>query len=78
MKIAIRIICLLLAMMMLFASSTLLIGCGNNSGSGVAIDNESTRLVLSTSELDGVFNPRSVCSPQIRTESPHTARMRLA
>ena len=57
MKIAIRIICLLLAMMMLFASSTLLIGCGNNSGSGVAIDNESTRLVLSTSELDGVFNP---------------------
>ncbi len=28
-----------------------------NSGNGTVIDNETTRLVLSTSELDGVFNP---------------------
>ena len=30
---------------------------GNPAGNGAVIDNESTRLVLSTSELDGVFNP---------------------
>ena len=29
----------------------------NGSNGGIVIDNEETRLVLSTSELDGVFNP---------------------
>ena len=52
MKTAKRIICLLLAMIMLFASFSALMSCNS-----VKIDNESTRLVLSTSELDGVFNP---------------------
>ncbi len=52
MKKASRIISLLLTVAMLLGSLTVLVGCG-----GETIDNESTRLVLSTSELDGVFNP---------------------
>jgi peptide/nickel transport system substrate-binding protein len=39
---------------MLLGCMSCLIACGNE---GPVIDNESTRLVLSTSELDGVFNP---------------------
>ena len=54
MKTTKRIISLLLAAMMIFGALTALIGCVDD---GVKIDNESTRLVLSTSELDGVFNP---------------------
>ena len=48
-----RIVSLLLAVVMLLSSLTVLVGCGED----MVIDNESTRLVLSTSELDGVFNP---------------------
>ena len=48
-----RIISLLLALVMLFGSCVALISCEGNE----IISNESTRLVLSTSELDGVFNP---------------------
>ena len=48
-----RIVSLLLAVVMLLSSLTVLVGCGED----IVIDNESTRLVLSTSELDGVFNP---------------------
>ena len=51
-----RLISLLLAAIMLLGSMTTLIGCGGNEN-GTVIDNESTRLVLSTSDLDGVFNP---------------------
>ena len=57
MKTTTRILSLLLATMMLFASFTALVGCDQNGGNGVVIDNENTRLVLSSSELDGVFNP---------------------
>ena len=53
MKTSKRIISLLLAVVMLFGSCMTLIGCGKSE----IISNESTRLVLSTSELDGVFNP---------------------
>ncbi len=54
MKTARKVISLLLAFVMLMGALTTLIGCG---GPGEVIDNESTRLVLSTAELDGVFNP---------------------
>ena len=54
MKTARKVISLLLAFVMLMGALTTLIGCG---GPSEVIDNESTRLVLSTSELDGVFNP---------------------
>ena len=47
-----KIVSLLLAVVMLFGTLSLLIGCNKEP-----IDNENTRLVLSTSELDGVFNP---------------------
>ena len=57
MKTTTRIFCLLLAMMMLFGTFTALTSCNVNGGNGVVVDNESTRLVLSSSELDGVFNP---------------------
>ena len=53
-----RLLALLLAIVTLAVT---LAGCGGDpsdpAGSGTVIDNESTRLVLSTSELDGVFNP---------------------
>ena len=51
-----KVVCLILALVMLMGSMTALVGCNNNAGATV-VDNESTRLVLSTSELDGVFNP---------------------
>ena len=54
MKTTKRIISLLLASIMIFGALSALIGCRDD---GAKIDNESTRLVLSTSELDGVFNP---------------------
>ena len=50
-----KILSLLLALIMILSSVSTLVSC--NKGSDVVIDNESTRLVLSTSELDGVFNP---------------------
>jgi len=49
-----RLIALVLALVMIFACMGTLIGCRSK---GTAVDNENTRLVLSTSELDGVFNP---------------------
>ena len=49
-----KIVSLSLALVLLFGSMSSLIACGGN---GPVIDNEETRLVLSTSELDGVFNP---------------------
>ena len=58
-----RIISLILAVSMLLSSLMILASCGDDDdgdgdgGNGVVIDNETTRLVLSTSELDGVFNP---------------------
>ena len=50
-----RILSLVLAASMLFGVLATLAGCSGDDG--VVIDNETTRLVLSTSELDGVFNP---------------------
>ena len=47
-----RLLSLVLALVILLGNITALIGCG-----GPVIDNENTRLVLSTAELDGVFNP---------------------
>ncbi len=47
-----KIVALTLALVIL---TTTLAGCNRNKGA--KIDNESTRLVLSTAELDGVFNP---------------------
>ena len=49
-----KLLSLALAMMMIFGSLSSLVACKDK---GPEIDNESTRLVLSTSELDGVFNP---------------------
>ena len=49
-----RMTALVLALVMIFACMGTLIGCREK---GTAVDNENTRLVLSTSELDGVFNP---------------------
>ena len=57
-----RIIALLLVAVTLVCT---FVGCGDdpenpgsgNGGNGTVISNESTRLVLSTAELDGVFNP---------------------
>ena len=49
-----KFVSLSLALVLLFGSLSSLIACGGN---GTVIDNEETRLVLSTSELDGVFNP---------------------
>ena len=54
MKTAKKILSLSLVLIMLFGSLSTLIACDDD---GAAIDNENTRLVLSTSELDGVFNP---------------------
>ena len=55
MKSSNKVICLILALVMLFGNMAALTSC--NNGSNTIVDNESTRLVLSTSELDGVFNP---------------------
>ena len=53
-----KLIALTLAVVLFFgAATTLIVVLVDNNGKGVVIDNESTRLVLSTSELDGVFNP---------------------
>ena len=54
MKTAKKLISLLLALVLLTGTLTSLAGCRDQ---GDVIDNESTRLVLATSELDGVFNP---------------------
>jgi len=49
---------LVLALTMVLTSLTIFSSCGEkNNGNTTVIDNESTRLVLSTQELDGVFNP---------------------
>ena len=54
MKTGRKLLSLVLAILMLLSCMGSLIACDNE---GPVIDNESTRLVLSTSELDGVFNP---------------------
>jgi peptide/nickel transport system substrate-binding protein len=51
-----RIVSLSLALIMLFSCMSLLISCKTDRDRNV-IDNETTHLVLSTQELDGVFNP---------------------
>ena len=50
-----KLLSLILAVVLLFGCMTTLIACRGKAGA--KIDNESTRLVLSTAELDGVFNP---------------------
>ena len=58
MKNAKRIISLLLSVVMMLSVAAVFAGCKRgNSNSGEVIDNEETRLVLATAELDGVFNP---------------------
>ena len=61
MKNAKRIVSMFLALVTLFTCIVMsgCGGCGDNDGpgSGTVIDNETTRLVIATSELDGVFNP---------------------
>ena len=56
-----KIFSLLLAVIMVLGSVSAFTSCGNDTPggqvSGDVISNETTRLVLSTSELDGVFNP---------------------
>ena len=54
-----KILSFVLAAAMLFGCATAFAGCSGckTTENGVIIDNETTRLVLSTSELDGVFNP---------------------
>ena len=54
MKTGLKVISLILALTVIAGSLLAFASCG---GKGEKIDNESTRLVLSTSELDGVFNP---------------------
>ena len=56
MKTAKKIITLFLACLMLFGCMSNLLSC-TNKRNNMVIDNETTRLVLATSELDGVFNP---------------------
>lgn len=48
-----RLVALALAIAMLFTMVAMLVACNRNG----KIDNETTRLVLASSELDGVFNP---------------------
>ena len=55
MKTGRKLLSLVLAIVMIFGAMSSLASCGG--GKGEVIDNESTRLVLSTQELDGVFNP---------------------
>ena len=53
-----KFIALTLAVVILFGTATTLIAVlAGNKGNGMAIDNETYPLVLSTAELDGVFNP---------------------
>ena len=53
-----KLIAMTLAVVLFFGAATTLIAVlAGNKGKGIIVDNESTRLVLSTSELDGVFNP---------------------
>ncbi len=51
-----KIVSLVLAVVMICSSLATLASC-DDPDDGVVIDNEETRLVLSISELDGVFNP---------------------
>ena len=48
-----KIVSLLLALCLLMGTLTSIIGCAKKT----KIDNESTRLVIASAELDGVFNP---------------------
>ena len=53
-----KFIAMTLAVVLFFGCATTLIAVlAGNKGNGMVIDNETTRLVLSTAELDGVFNP---------------------
>ena len=53
-----KLIALSLAIVLVFgAATTLIVVLVGNGGKKMVVDNENTRLVLSTSELDGVFNP---------------------
>ena len=54
MKITRKVVALVLALASMLGCLAVLTGCG---GDDTVIDNETTRLVLSTAELDGVFNP---------------------
>ena len=58
MKTCKKVLSLLLVAIMIFGLMSTLIGCKKET-----IDNETTRLVLSTAELDGVFNPFYSSSP---------------
>ena len=55
MKITRKLVALVLALASILGCLSVLTGCGGDNGP--VIDNENTRLVLSTAELDGVFNP---------------------
>ena len=64
MKLTRKLVALVLALASMLGCLAVLTGCGgdnggngDNGGTGAVIDNETTRLVLSTAELDGVFNP---------------------
>ncbi|MBQ9131066.1 MAG: hypothetical protein IJX62_01165 [Clostridia bacterium] len=57
MKRNIRVLSVVLATVMLLTSLMSCSSCQSGNNNGTVIDNENTRLVLSTSELDGVFNP---------------------
>ena len=50
-----KIISLVLAIVITVSCVSSLFSCGGDNGP--VIDNESTRLVLSSMELNGVFNP---------------------
>ena len=52
-----KLIALTLAVVLVLGTATTLIAVFAGKGKKTVVDNESTRLVLSTSELDGVFNP---------------------
>ena len=53
-----KIIALVLAVVLVFgAVATLIYALTRDKNKGVVVDNESTRLVLASAELDGVFNP---------------------
>ena len=52
-----KIISYALAVIMACGCATAFISCNGCNQNGEIISNETTRLVLSTSELDGVFNP---------------------
>ena len=54
MKTARKLVALMLAMVVTFGCISILSACGKD---GPIVDNETTRLVLSSAELDGVFNP---------------------